>query len=169
MKTFRTPLIALAAAPALALIAGGPLLAAGDPPLVDSKERPRARPSSQTLPLSKLKLRHDLAAVGLYATFQGDPTQGTAKTILVGTIKNVGVLTYKPGNRKVVIWRKIQNGSMTVASKPVPELKAGKTFVLSYTPPVGDTSTYGVTVSQGDTNPANDVFVPKNEPVEPPR
>ena len=129
------------------------------------------RPGQGILKRPNFKFKqNDLAAMDLVTTFEGDPTQGTAKLIMVGTCKNLGFKAYQPGSRNLRIDRKVGNAWITQETKLLPALAPGKTFSISYVLPVNDKSTYKLEVTGGpDETPGNDIFIPSAAPVEPPR
>jgi len=120
----------------------------------------------------KVKPQNDLAAMDLVTTFEGDPTAGTAKLVMIGTCKNLGSKAYQPGVRTVRIEKKVGNSWITQEAKTLPALPAGKSFTVSMDVKPNDKSDYRLEVTAGgpaDQNPGNDIFVPAAGSVEPPR
>lgn len=149
------------------VLAAGSALSAAEPK-ADTPNRAIPRPDIDTVPNIR---RVDLATINLVSTFQGDPTKGTAKMILVGTIRNVGTAVHTQNARFVRIARKQGSNWVTVATKTVPTLTPGRTFGITYQLPAGDKSTYRLEVNNNnseDANKNNEIFEPKAGPVEPP-
>jgi hypothetical protein len=149
----------LLGAVALTTLAGGAFARSNEAP---SAERPEFGILKHPVVI-KVKPQNDLAAMDLFTSFQGDPTAGTAKMILVGTCKNLGAKTYQPGVRGVNIQRKQGNSWVTVQEKTLPALAAGKSVSVDMIVPANDTNSYRLQVSNGgpaDENPGNDIFVP---------
>ena len=125
-----------------------------------------------TGPILRMKPQNDLAAMDLVTTFEGDPTAGTAKLVMVGTCKNLGSKAYQPGLRTVRIEKKVSGSWITQTAKTLPSLAAGQTFALSMEVKPNDKADYRLEVTAGgpaDQNPANDLFVPSAAPVDPPK
>ena len=168
MKTGRNGAALLLGGAVFAAVAGS-AFANGDRPILRTNQGGIA---ISTRPILKVKPQNDLAAMDLVTTFEGDPTQGTAKMIMVGTCKNLGSKAYQPGVRGVNIERKQGNSWITVQGKTLPALAPGKVFTVSIEVQANDTNTYRLEVTKGgpnDQNPDNDIFVPSAAPVEPPR
>lgn len=165
-NTGRNGLALLLGTVALATLAGNALAKSGD----NQPGPTRPQTGGVFRPTIKLK-QNDLAAMDLVTTFEGDPTQGTAKMIMVGTCKNLGIKAYQPGLRTVGIEKKVNGAWITQTAKTLPAILPGKTFVVSMPAPTGP-GEYRLEVTPGgpaDENPSNDIFVPSNAPVDPPK
>jgi hypothetical protein len=171
MKTItnRNAIALLFVAAAITTLAGNAFAKGGKNGPTPSLERPEIGVAKR--PILKFK-QNDLAATNLITTFEGDPTQGTAKLIMVGTCKNLGMKAYQPGVRTVRIEKKVGNAWITQHAKTLPALAAGKSFSLSMDVKPNDKGEYRLEVTAGgpaDENPGNDIFVPGTEPVDPPK
>lgn len=131
----------------------------------------RPQPGGITRPTIKIR-QNDLAATNLVTSFEGDPTQGTAKMVMIGTCKNVGIKAYKGTLRTVRIEKKINGAWITQEAKTLPDMLPGKSFSFSMVLKPNDKGDYRLEVTAGgpaDDNPANDIFVPSSAPVDPPK
>lgn len=128
------------------------------------------QPAGQTVPQTSLIKQNDLAATSLLISVAlGEPTPDRRVNLVpvfIGTCRNLGTLTYKPGFRALRLHHTVDGVDHVVAASFIPQLGPGKTFSISYHLPENeeggyDYDGYSLEVSQGslsDENPGNDVY-----------
>lgn len=114
----------------------------------------------------------DLAAESIFNSVYTDPATGQSRPIIVGIVRNVGETPSPAGRTVVLIATTTVNGvpvTEQLASSDVPRLSPGATFQIIGNLPqsLNPTTQYTLSISPGDSNPANDTFV--LSPPSPPR
>lgn len=114
----------------------------------------------------------DLAAESISISVYTDPTTGKSRPVIVGIVRNVGE-TRSSANRtvKLIATTTVNGNPITeeLANSVVPSLSPGDAFQIIGNPPQSHnpTTQYTLSVSPGDNNPANDLFI--LNPSSPPR
>lgn len=137
--------------------------AATNPP---GTTKPPGQPPVQNGLLKQNDLAADSLIVAVGAGESSDEHRSDLVPVLVGTCRNRGVQTYKPGFRALRLHHTDGETDKVVAASFIPQLGPGKSFFISYYVPMNeeegyDLEGYWLEVSEGnrpDENPGNDLF-----------
>jgi hypothetical protein len=139
-------------------------VAAANPP---GTTKPQGQPPVQNILIKQNDLAAESLIIAAGAGESSDEHRTSLVPVLVGTCRNRGVQTYKPGFRALRLHHVVGETDEVVAASFIPQLGPGKSFTLSYHVPMNedegyDLEGYWIEVSEGnrpDENPENDLFV----------